>query len=115
MLFSAELPVWFSCVQENGFLGVPENCSKNRENPRTGRNPLSEEGLEGGCPSPGGQLARPGRWPCHQGAWVGPTPSGALPGLLLLPETEKPQKRSHFSNSRRGAATTLCSSPGELI
>ena len=28
MMFSAELPVWFYCVQENGFLDVPENSQK---------------------------------------------------------------------------------------
>ena len=44
-----------------------------------------------------------------------PTSSGALPRLLFIPVARKPQNRSRFSNSRRGAAATLCSSPGGLI
>src|ERR1041385_7554269 len=34
---------------------------------------------------------------------------------LFILLTQKPQNRSRFSNLHRGAATTLCSSPGELI
>ena len=34
---------------------------------------------------------------------------------LFIPPTWKPQDRSHFSDLRRGAATTLYSSPGGLI
>src|SRR3954467_10780284 len=34
---------------------------------------------------------------------------------LFLPSARKLQKRSPISDPRRGAASTLCSSPGELI
>ena len=42
-------------------------------------------------------------------------PSGALPTLLFIPVTRKPQNRSRFPSFRRGAAATLCSSSGGLI
>ena len=63
----------------------------------------------------------------QEGAWRGPAPGRATcpPGLaphplvptlaLFILPTQKPQNRSLFSNVRRGAAATLCSSPGELI
>src|ERR1041385_6360263 len=96
-------------------LGVPENTSKNRENPRTGRNQMSEEGPEGGCPCPrrqGGMarpLAAPGRrlGGFHH-LWC-PT------STPMFSREEKHRNRSRFDISRRGAAATLCSSPGELI
>src|SRR3954468_19650068 len=47
MLFSAELPVWFFCVQEYGFLGTSENFWKITENPRTRRNTGTEDGPKG--------------------------------------------------------------------
>src|SRR3954466_14474275 len=40
---------------------------------------------------------------------------GLLHFALFLPPARKLQNRSCFSNLRRGAAATLCSSPGELI
>ena len=73
---------------------------------------MEPEGSQG---APGGLLARPPPWPRREAAWGGPTPSGALPVPLFLPVTEKAQNGSPFSDLRRGAAATLCSSLGELI
>src|ERR1041385_3243589 len=65
--------------------------------------------------APGAPLARPGVGPHPLAAWGPPPSSGSLSRLLFIPVTEKPRNRSHFPNSRRGAAATLCSSPGGLI
>jgi hypothetical protein len=63
-------------------------------------------GQRGATRAPGALVARPPPRPRQEAAWVGPTPSGALPWLLFLPVTEKSQIRSPFANSRRGAAAT---------
>src|ERR1041385_1819992 len=81
------------------------------ENPRTGRDP----GPEGGPGGRGALLSRPPPWSRRDAAWVGLTPYDDLPWPLFLPVMRKPQNRSHFPNSRRGAAATLSSSLGGLI
>src|SRR4051812_25848337 len=65
--------------------------------------------------APGAPLARPGVGPRHLASWVAPPSSGALPILLFIPVTRKPQNRSRFPSFRRGAAATLCSSSRGLI
>src|SRR4051794_1334404 len=47
----------------------------------------------------GALLARPHPWPRREAAWGAPTSSGALPGPLCIPVTQKHQKRSRFPNS----------------
>ena len=65
-----------------------------------------------GCP--GALWAPPPPGPRWGGAWVGPTPPGALLYPVFLLPTQKPQIRSSFAVFHRGAAATLCSSSGGL-
>src|ERR1041385_4288949 len=62
-----------------------------------------------------GARGDPGVGPHPLAAWGPPPSSGALPGLLFIPVTRKPQNRSRFPSFRRGAAATLYSSSGGLI
>ena len=55
-MFSAELPVWFICVQENGFLGISEKSTKNHRKSTHPKEPGARRGTRGG---PGGPR-RPG-------------------------------------------------------
>ena len=73
---------------------------------------LGQRGARGAL---GALLVRPPPWSRREAAWGGPTPSGALPGPLFLPVTEKCQNISLFSYLCCGAASNFCSSPGELI
>ena len=43
----------------------------------------------------GDLVARPAPWPRREAAWVGATPSGALPWLLFLPPWREPDLRRH--------------------
>ena len=88
-MFTAELPVCFSCVQEYGFLGAPENPRKNTENPRTRRDPGAEDGPEGGHQGP----RRPGGAstprPRPQSSWATGTSPVAHPfGPIFTPAEE---------------------------
>ena len=114
-LFSAELPVWFSYVQEYGSLGVPKNFHKNRENPRTRRDPSLEDGPEGGHEAP----RRPGGTACPLAA-----PGGHPGGPYLLwcptlapiysPVEETPKQKSLSQSTSRSRRNPLFF-PGELI
>src|SRR6187399_1399675 len=70
MLFSAELPVWFICVQENGFLSISEKSTKNHRKSTHPKEPGARSGARGG---PGGAQA-----PCGR-----PPPPWAAPGGRL--------------------------------
>src|ERR1041385_2818938 len=74
-MFSAEMSVWFYCVQQNGFLGVSENSRKNHRKSTHPKDHCARSGARG---QPGGPQA-----PC----WRGPTPSRARrpPGRVLPP------------------------------
>src|SRR6187399_309282 len=103
MLFSAELPVWFICVQENGFLGISEKSTKNHRKSTHPKEPGTRSGARGG---PGAAQAPCGRappGPRRGGAWVGPTPPGGLLHLVFLLPIQKSQIRSSFAVFRRGA------------
>src|SRR4051812_47410672 len=50
-MFSAELSIWFYCVQENGFLGVSENSRKNH---RKSTHPKDKYARSGARGQPGG-------------------------------------------------------------
>ena len=112
MLFSAELPVWFYCVQENGFLGISENFGKIHRKSTHQKLPPARSGARG---APGTWLVRPHPWPRRLAAWGPPPSSGALLRPLFISVTGKPRNRSRFSSFRRGASATLCSSLGGLI
>src|ERR1041385_6918000 len=109
---SAELPVWFIFEQEIGFLDVPENSQKIHAPEGARSQKWDQRGAQGAAGAP---LARPGVGPRPLATWGPPPSSGALRGILFIPVMRKPQNRSRFPNSRRGAAATLCSSPGGLI
>src|ERR1041385_3468348 len=64
-MFSAELSVWFYCVQENGFLGLSENSRKNHRKSTHPKDHCARSGARG---QTGGPQA-----PC----WRGPTPGRA--------------------------------------
>src|ERR1041385_1906222 len=116
MLFSAELPVWFICAQENGFLVVPENSQKITRKSTHPKEPGARSGTRGETWGPQAPpLAWPGVRPRPLAAWAAPPSSGALPRLLFIPVTRKPQNKSRFPSFRRGASATLCSSSGGLI
>ena len=72
-------------------------------------------GQRGATGAPSTWLARPHPWSRRGPAWEASTSSRALPRLLFILVTGKPQNRSRFSSFRRGAAATLCSSSGGLI
>src|SRR3954471_15059947 len=111
MLFSEELPVLFSFGQVSGYLGTLEKSQKyiyKISVPEASTRPKGGHRAARG--QPGGCLARPSSWPRHLPSWLGPTPPGDLPWALFIPPSRKPRNRSRFSNLRRGAAATLCSS-----
>ena len=115
-LFSAELPVLFSFAQVSGYLGTLEKSQKKYiKNQRSGsfrqskRGPQGSQGAARRVPGAAQPLAAP---PVLL-AWSH-VPRCPTLALFILP-TQKPQNRSRFSNLHRGAAATLCSSPGELI
>src|ERR1041384_1812739 len=111
-LFSAELPVLFSFVQVSGYLGTLEKSQKIYiKNQRSGSFPQSKGGHRAARRVPG--AAQPLAAPLALLAWSH-VPRCPTLALFILP-TQKPQNRSRFSNLRRGAAATLCSSSGELI
>ena len=86
---------------------IPKNYIKNQ---RSGSFREAKGGPQG---SQG--AARRVPWPCHLPSWVGPTPPGDLLWPLFILPSRKHRNRSRFSDLRRGAAATLCSSPGEII
>src|SRR4051812_34105627 len=114
-MFSAELSIWFYCVQENGFLGVSENSRKNHRKSTHPKDQYTRSGARGQPRGPrrlagaAPPLAAPG------GRLGGSSPLWCPTLPPIYSRARKPQNRSCFPNSRRGAAATLCSSPGGLI
>src|SRR4051794_34382992 len=115
-LFSTELPVLFSFVQVSGYLGTLEKSQKiyiKNQRSRSFREskgePQGSQGAARRVPGAAQPLVAPPT------LLAGPhTPWCPTLALFIIP-TQKPQNRSRFANLRRGAAATLCSSPGELI
>ena len=112
--FSAELPVWFSCVREYGFLGVPKNSEKNYRKSTHPEGPWARIWARGGPPGPrclGGAstplAARGGRMGGSHTLWF----STLDPIFTLDGETPEQKSFSQFSSRSR---RHLCSSPGEL-
>src|ERR1041385_5927742 len=102
MLFSAELPVWFYCAQENGFLDISENSQKNT---RKSTHPKEPEAISGTRGQPRGAQAPPWR---GQGWGRALWPPGGLP-LLWCPtdapiysrDAKTPEQKSFSQFSSR--------------
>ena len=114
-MFSADLPVWFYCVQVYGFLGASENSRKIHRKSTHYKVPCARSGARGGSKGPQAPCWRPPPLAAPGGLLVGSHTPGALPGPLFLPVARKFQNRNSFSDLHRGAAATLCSSSGKLI
>src|ERR1041385_843765 len=96
-MFPAELPVWFICAQENGFLDVPENSQKITRKSTHRKKPGARSGTRG---EPWGPQAPPWR---GQGWGRALRPPGLLPPLWcptdapIYPRDEKTPEQKSFS------------------
>ena len=113
-VFSRAACMVYLCAGKRIFKHLRKIHEKSRKIHAPEETKCQKWGQRGARGCPGALWARPPR-PRRGGAWVGPTPPGALLRLVFLLPTQKPQIRSSFAVFRRGAAATLCSSSGGLI
>src|SRR3954469_9468847 len=103
-MFSAELSIWFYCVQENGFLGVSGNSRKNHRKSTHPKDQYTKSGARG---KPGGPRRPAGAAPplAAPGGRLGESSPLWCPTLLPIysrgKKTPEQKSFSQFSSRNR--------------